>query len=184
MSSLKWKSIPLQILYPSSVSWKIILPSFFSLISIVFAQKEPIKVKIFETFKCSGQNSSNSSSQFWNGKSILLQILHHSSNSSVNFKLILFLLWIKGSHQSPNFETFMCFGETLSYSSCHFPNHKSVFFEILHRSSMSWKIILLYFFRSKIKYFPQQEQMKVQIVETLIAQVGFHQILVIFEITD
>ena len=29
-----------------------------------FAQKEPIKVKIFETFECSGQNLSNSLCQF------------------------------------------------------------------------------------------------------------------------
>ena len=29
--------------------------------------------------KCSGQNSSNSSCQFWTGKSIPLQIVHHSS---------------------------------------------------------------------------------------------------------
>ena len=32
-------------------------------------------------------------------------------NSSVNFKLIHFLLWIKGSHQSPNSETFECSGK-------------------------------------------------------------------------
>ena len=38
-------------------------------------------MKMFETFKCSGQNSSNSSCQFWNDKSIPLQILHHSSLS-------------------------------------------------------------------------------------------------------
>ena len=36
-------------------------------------------MKIFETFKCSGQNSSNSSHQLWNDKSIPLQILHNSS---------------------------------------------------------------------------------------------------------
>ena len=72
-------SIPLQILYPSSVSWKIIPLYFFSSNNIYFAPKEHIKMKIFETFKCSGQNSSNSSCQFWNDKSIPLQILHHSS---------------------------------------------------------------------------------------------------------
>ena len=38
-------------------------------------------MKIFETFKCSGQNSSNSSCQFWNDKSISLQILYHFSFS-------------------------------------------------------------------------------------------------------
>ena len=54
----------------------------FSSSNIYFAQKEPIKVKVFETFKCSGQNLSNySSCQFSNGKSIPLQILYHSSVS-------------------------------------------------------------------------------------------------------
>ena len=32
-------------------------------------------------------------------------------NSSANFKVIPFLLWTKGSHQSPNFDTFKCSGE-------------------------------------------------------------------------
>ena len=75
------ESIPLQISYPSSVSWKIIPLYFFSSNNIYFAQKEHIKMKIFETFKCLGQNSSNSSCQFWNDKSIPLQILQDSSYS-------------------------------------------------------------------------------------------------------
>ena len=65
------KSIPLQILYPSSVSWKITPLYFFSSNNLYFAQKEPIKVKVFETFECSGQNLSNSLCKFWNDKSIL-----------------------------------------------------------------------------------------------------------------
>ena len=83
-------------------------------------------------------------------------------NSSVDFKLILFLLWIKGSHQSSNFETFKCSGENLPYSSCHFPTHKSAFLQILHHSLVSWKITPLYFSRPNIKYFPRQEQMKLR----------------------
>ena len=75
------KSISLQILHPSSVSWKITPLYFFSSNNIYFPQKEHIKMKICETFKCSSQNSSNSSWQFWNNKSIPLQILHHSSFS-------------------------------------------------------------------------------------------------------
>ena len=55
-----WNAIPLQILYPSSVSWKIITLFFFSSNNIHFAQWEPSKMKIFETFKCSGQILSNS----------------------------------------------------------------------------------------------------------------------------
>ena len=44
------KSIPLQILHPPSVSWKITPTYFFRSNNIYFAQKECIKVKIFE--KC------------------------------------------------------------------------------------------------------------------------------------
>ena len=153
------KSILLQILYPSSVSWKTIPLYFFSSNNIYFAQKEPIKVKIFETFECSGQNLSNSVSQFWNDELIPLQVLHHSSgswkivtthNSSVDFKLVPFLLWIKGSHQNLNFETFNCSGENFPYSSCHFPNYNTVFLHIFLHPSVSWKITPLYFFRSNV----------------------------------
>ena len=62
---------------------------------IYFGQKQPIKVHIFEIFECSSQNLSNSSSQFWNDKSILLQILHHSSLS-----WHITSLWILSSHFS------------------------------------------------------------------------------------
>ena len=82
MSNSSWqfwnnKSIPLQILYLSSVSWEITPLNCFSSNNIYFAQKKPIKGKLFETFECSGQNLSNSSCQFWNDKSIPLQILHN-----------------------------------------------------------------------------------------------------------
>ena len=64
-------------------------------------------------------------------------------NSPVNLKLIHFLLWIKGSHQSANFETLKWSGENFPNFSCHFPNHKSVFLQILHDALVSWKITLL-----------------------------------------
>ena len=48
-----------------------------------------------------------------------------TQNSSVNFKLIQFLLWTKGSHQSLNSDTFKCSGKNLPYFSCHFPNQVS-----------------------------------------------------------
>ena len=57
---------------------------FFWLKQYIFAQKESIKVKIFKTFECSGQNLSNSLYQFWNDKSIPLQIL---CSSSVSWKI-------------------------------------------------------------------------------------------------
>ena len=64
----------------------------------------------------------NSSSSF---ASFFIVMKH---TSSVNFNLINVLLWIKGSYQSPNFETFECSGKNFLNSSCHFLNHKSVFF--------------------------------------------------------
>ena len=114
-------------------------------------------MKISETFECSGQNLSNSPCQFWNDTSIPLQnfasfFIVMTHNYSVNFKLIYFLLWIKGSYRSSNFETFKCSGENLPCSSCHFPNHKSIFLQIFHQSSMTWKIISLYVFRSNVLY--------------------------------
>ena len=74
-------SIPLQILYPSSILWKITLRWFLSSKNIYFAQKKPIKVNILETLECSSQNLSNSLYQFWNDKLIPLQILYPSSVS-------------------------------------------------------------------------------------------------------
>ena len=61
-------------------------------------------------------------------------------NSSINFKLIRFLRRTKGPYKSPNFDTFECSSENMPNSSCHFPNHNSVFLQILHDSSVSWKI--------------------------------------------
>ena len=52
-----------------------------------------------------------------------------------------FLLWTKESHQNPiNFDTFKCSGENLPNFSCHFPNNKSVFLQILPHFLVSWKI--------------------------------------------
>ena len=91
---------------------------FFSSNIIYFVQKEPIKVQIFETFQCSGQNLPNFSCQFWNEKSVPLK----------NFASF----WIKGSHQSPKLETFECSGKNLPSSSDHFSNHKLLSLQILH----------------------------------------------------
>ena len=115
-------------------------------------------MEIFETFKCSDQNSFKFLMSIFkwqvnscpNFASFFIFMAH---NFSVDFKLIVFLFWIKGFHQSPNFEAFKCSGENLLYSLCHFPNNKSVFLQILRHPSMSWKSTLLYFFRSNIKYF-------------------------------
>ena len=94
--------------------------------------------------------------------SIFIVMTH---KSTINFKFIYFLVWIKGSHQSSNFETFECSVKNLPNSSCHFPNHKSIFLRILNHSSVPWKIIPLYFFSSKIIFFGQKQPIKVQIFE-------------------
>ena len=60
-------------------------------------------------------------------------------NSPVNFKVIPFLLWTKGYHQSPNFDTFKCSGKNLPNFSSLFSNHKSVFLQNFHNSSVLWK---------------------------------------------
>ena len=80
------KSVPLQILHHSSMSWNITRLYLFGSNNIYFSQKEPIKVNVFETFKCSGENLSNSFCQFWNDKSIPLQILY---TCAVSRKLLL-----------------------------------------------------------------------------------------------
>ena len=88
-------------------------------------------------------------------------------NSSINFMIIHFLLWLKGYHQSSSFNTFECSGQNLPNYSCHFPSNKSVFFQILQHSSMSWKITPLYFFSSDNIYFAQKEPIKVKILEPI-----------------
>ena len=96
-----------------------------------------IKVQVFATFDYSGQKfvkflksilkrQVNSAPYFF--ASFFIVMTH---DSFVNFKLIHFLLRIKGSHQRSNFETFECSGKNLPNSLYHFPNHKSVFFSNL-----------------------------------------------------
>ena len=130
------KSVFLQILYQSWVPSNITPLYFLSWNIVYFGQKQPIKVQIFEIFGCSGQNLLNSLCQFSTNKLVPFQILHHfllfiTHNSPVNLKLIYIFFLIKGPHKSSNFRTFKCSGENLPNSSCHFPNQKSVFLQIL-----------------------------------------------------
>ena len=82
-------------------------------------------------------------------------------NFPVNFKLIHFLLWIKGPNKNPNFETLGCSGKNLPDSWRHFANHQSLFIQILHYSLVSWNIPPLYFFSSNIIYFGLKQPIKV-----------------------
>ena len=110
--------------------------------------------------------------QFWNDKLTPLQVLHHSSLSwHITLLWILssyvFCFGLKGSDQSPNFQTFKYSDENVPYSSCHFLNHKSVFLQILHHFSVSWKKTPLYLFSSNVIYFAQKQSIKVEIFENI-----------------
>ena len=116
-----------------------LLCTFFSSNNIYFAQTEPIQVKIFETFKCSGQNLSNSLCQFWNDRSISLQILYPSSVSWKLSPLYFFNSNNKYFVQKEPlkvkiFETFECLGQNLSNSSCQVWNDKLISLQIFYLS--------------------------------------------------
>ena len=91
-----------------------------------------------------------------------------TKNSPVNFKLIHFLLWIKESHQSTNFETFKCSRESFPNSSCNFWKQKSVFLQILHQYSVPSNITPLYFLSWSIIYFGQKQLSKGKIFEIFV----------------
>ena len=138
--------------------------------NIYFAQKEPIKVKFFETFECPGQNLSNSLCQLWNNKWIPLQILYPSSGSSKITPLYFFSSNNMKFAQSESikvniFETFECSSQSFSNSLCQFWNNKSIPLQIFYPSSV-WKVTPLYFFSSDNIYFVQKEPIKVRIFET------------------
>ena len=118
------------------------LCNFFNSNIIDFGQRQPIKSVNVLDFRVLGskfikilmsilKRQVNSSSRFASFYLVM------TNNSPVNFKLIYFLLWIKQSHESPNFETFKCSGENSSNSLCYFPYHKSHFFQILHHFLVS-----------------------------------------------
>ena len=123
----KHKSVVLQNLHQYSVPSNITSLYFFNSIGALkskILRPWSVWVKIRQIphvrFETTSQTSSSNCTSFF---------IFMTHNSSVYFKLMHFLLWIKGSHQSPNFETFECSGEYLPYYSCHIPNHKSVFLQ-------------------------------------------------------
>ena len=120
----------------------------------------------------------NSSSNF---ALFFIAMIH---NSSVNFKVIPFLLQTKGSHQSSNFDTFKCSGENLPNFSCLFSNHWSVFLQNLHNSSVPWKITPLYFYSSNNIYFCHKEPIKNFLLDFLSAWVKICEVHVNFKMTN
>ena len=170
------------ILHQSSVPSNITPLYLFSWNTIYFDQKEPIIVQIFEIFRCPGQNSSNYSCQIWNDKSIPLRnfpsfFIVRTHNLSVNFKLIRFLLWIKRSHQSPNFEIFKCSGKSLWNSSCHFPNHKSFFFKFSITLQCHERWFLCTFLSQTLYTLLRRSPLKCKFLRLLSVRVKIRQIL-------
>ena len=175
------KPVIIQILHHSAVSWKIIPLYFFRSNNIYFAQKELMKMKIFETFEWSGQILSNTLCQFWNDKSILLQILYHSS---VSWKIIpLYLFSSSNIYFAQNepikmtiFETLKCSGQISSNSLCQFWNDKSIPLQVFYPSSVLWKIIPLYFLAQTIYTLLKRSSLKWKFLRLSSGRVKFCQI--------
>ena len=93
-----------------------------------------------------------------------------------------FLLWT-GSHENTNFDIFKCFDENLLNLWCHFPNHISVFLQILHDSSVSWNILILpcTFLGQTLYNLHKRDQSKCKYFRLFSVQIKIHQILVISE---
>ena len=132
---------------------------------------------------------SNSSCYFRKHKSVFLQILHQYSVLSKITLLYLFSSNIlcfgqKQLLKVQVFEIFQCSGENLPKSSCHFLNRKEVFLQILHDSSLSWKITPQYSFRSKIIYFAQKDQSKCKFWRLLSVWIKIQQIRFNFATTN
>ena len=131
---------------------------FFSSNIMYFVQKKPIKVQIFEIFECSGQNSSNSSCQFWTAKSVTLQILHHLSFPLHITPLQFLNSYIFNFRQKYAIKVLIWRLSSALVKVCQIPHvnfwkHKPVFLQVLYQSGMQLNITPLYFFSSNIIYF-------------------------------
>ena len=164
------KSIPLQILHPSSVSWKITPLYLFSSINICFGQKENIKVKTFEALNCSGQHLSDSLCNFemtsWFLSKFCIPIQFHERQVLCTFLAQTMYTFLKRSSLKWTFLRL----SNAQVRICQIP------YVILKRqfdpspnfypSSISWKITPLYLISSNNVRFDQKEIIKVKIFET------------------
>ena len=110
----------------------------------------------------------------WLFVSLFIVMTH---NSTVNLKLIQFLLWTKRSYQSSNFDTCKCSGETLQNSSCHFPSATS---QLLFKSCITLqcheRIFLCTFLAQAIYTLLKRSSLKWQFLRLSSARVKFCQI--------
>ena len=84
-----------------------------------------------------------------------------------------FLLWTKGSLENTNFDIFKCPDENLSNSSRRFPNHRSVFLQILHDSSVSWNIRLCTFLGQAFYTLPKGTNQSENFLDFLVLESKF-----------
>ena len=138
MSFLKAKSVSLQILHQYSVPSNITPLYFLAQTLYALVKSSPLKCNFLRFLSAQVKicqiphiNFELTSQFLFNFASLFIVMTH---NSHVNFRLIHFQLQTKGSHQSPNFQTFKCSGENWLNSSSHIWKHQSVFLQILYQS--------------------------------------------------
>ena len=93
----------IQILHLCSVLWKITSLYFCSWNLVYIGQKRPSGSN-FQTFGWLGKNSPNSSCHIWNQVSFsinLVSLFLVMRDNSLLFQLKLYMIWKKGTHQSP-----------------------------------------------------------------------------------
>ena len=113
----------------------------------------------FDTFKCSDENFPNSSSHFPNHKSFffseLAWLFRLFNNFSVIFLVKRYILFTKGTNQSPGFLDYLVLGTNFKFFALL--KKKSFFPQILHHSLVYWDITPLYLFSWNFIYFQQKE---------------------------
>ena len=136
------ESIPLQIFYLSSVSWKLIPLYFFGLKNIYFAQKEPLKWKFLRFLSAQVKFCQISYANFETRSRFLSKFC-----ISVQFHERLFLCTFLAQRIYTLLKRSPLKRKFLRFSSARVKIHQ------IRHPSVSWKITPLYFFRANIKYF-------------------------------
>ena len=144
-------SVFLQNFHNSSVSWKITPLYFRSSNNIYFGHTEPIKTKnFFRLFECLGQNLW-SSCQSWIQFLLNFCVTLHCHHTQFHCKFEARLFSTLDKKILPKFQFWhlqVLWRKFAKFLMSFSKRNKSVILQILHHSSVSWKIIPLYFFSS------------------------------------
>ena len=147
--------------------------SIFLTLFILMTHNSPVNLKLmhfqlwtkeshqspnFETFKCSGENFSNSSCHFWKQKSVFLQILHHSL---VSWKITL-LDFFRSNITRKDISKCKFLGLLSARIKIHqifviFETTNQFFFKCFYQSRVPSNITPLYFLIWSIIYFGQKQ---------------------------